>query len=235
MPAYCLYHSNDNARYLFLYIPPKRSSLNRPSWMPICRYHIRREPSSRSRSISGERQNTATFPIGASPCSRRSSSLRSTMTFSKRLAHRKQSHIKQEHSAHRIREPLSQRVTPIAQRTVFIISAFTRAMCSGRTSPSAFMPLRTIVSARESLIHFCIGDERRCPYVSLWSSGDIFDRVNDLVCNRSIHCPTAIIVITITTDIANKPCQLIKSRGIPPRGTCLQPLANQVNLMLILV
>jgi len=97
------------------------------------------------------------------------------------------------------------------------------------------MPLRTIVSARESLIHFCIGDERRCPYVSLWSSGDIFDRVNDLVCNRSIHCPTAIIVITVTTDIANKPCQLIKSRGIPPRGTCLQPLANQVNLILIFV
>ena len=123
----------------------------------------------------------------------------------------------------------------VTQRTVFIISAFTRTMCSGRASPSAFMPLRTIVSARESLIHFCIGDERRCPYVSLWSSGDLFDRVNDLVCDRPIHCPTAIIVIALTADIANKPCQLIKSRGIPPRGTSRQPLADQVNLMLIFV
>jgi hypothetical protein len=117
----------------------------------------------------------------------------------------------------------------------FALGKITRTMCSGRTSPSASVPQRTIVSAREAWIHFCIEDKRRCLYVSAWSSGDIFDRVNDLVCNRSIHCPTAIIVITITTDIANKPCQLIKSRGIPPRGTCLQPLANQVNLILIFV
>ena len=108
-------------------------------------------------------------------------------------------------------------------------------MCSGRTSPSASVPLRTIVSARKARIHFCIGDERRCLYVSAWSSGDIFYRVNDLVCNRPIHGPTAIIVIALTADIADKPCQLIKSRGIPPRRTSLQPLADQVNLMLIFV
>ena len=63
----------------------------------------------------------------------------------------------------------------------------------------------------------------------------MFDRVNDLVCDRSIHCPTATIAITVTTDIADKPCQLIKSRSIPPRGTSRQPLADQVNLMLIFV
>ena len=117
----------------------------------------------------------------------------------------------------------------------FIIFAFTRAMCSGRTSPSASVPLRTIVSARESLIPFCIGDERRCPYVSVWSSGGIFHRVNDLVCDRPIRCPTARIVIALTADIANKPCQLIKSRGLSPRGTSRQPLADQVNLILIFV
>ena len=157
------------------------------------------------------------------------------ITISKRLAHRKQSHIKQAHSALRIRAPLLRRVTPITQRTVFIISAFTRTMCSGRASPSAFMPLRTIVCAREVRIHFCIGDQRRCLYVSVWSSGGIFYRVNDLVCNRPIHGPTAIIVIALTADIANKHCQIVKSRGLSPRRTCLQPLADQVNLILIFV
>ena len=63
---------------------------------------------------------------------------------------------------------------PITQRTVFIIFAFTRTMCSGRASPSAFRPLRTIVSAREVRIHFCIGDQRRCLYVSVWSRGAFF-------------------------------------------------------------